>query len=922
MIGGVFDMLSGEVRESLHEMGFSEPTPPQSLSIPAVLSGENVLLISPTGSGKTEAAVLPVMDSLISDDRRIGALYVTPLRALNRDLMERLDDWGDRLGLDIEVRHGDTPRSRRRRQALDPPHLMITTPETLQAILTGSRMRSHLSNVGYVVVDEVHELAASKRGVQLSLALERLRDLAGPFTRVGLSATVGNPGEVAEFIGGEEEVRVMEADETKDVELEVRSPGGPGLSGLTDEQAVHVREIASAVAGSDAALVFVNTRQFAEVLASRFKRYRGELGVDLEVHHGSLSREARVDVEDRFKSGDLDGLICTSSLELGIDVGHVDRVVQYMSPRQASRLLQRVGRSGHTRAGTARGTVIASTPDEVAEALVISGMALSGEAEDVETPGYALDVLANQVCGSLLGGETTPGELHAAFGRARPYRGLDRGELEDVIDQLRQNRIVSRNGLKQTGKAYSYFYRNLSTIPDEKTFTVEDRVSGSRVGTLDEVFVTGFLEPGAAFICRGETWRVLEVGGESVTVEPLSDPTGAVPSWVGEEIPVPWDVARGVGRLRREVAERLLSGGDPRDHLAGVFPTDHETASVLVDAVEGQLDEGSPVPGDDLVTVESHGDEVVINSCFGHRVNEALGRVVSALLAARLGSSVALEAGAYRIVLNPPVRVPAARVSDLLDGLEPESVEPLLSASVRNSSLYRWVLLHVARRFGAVSKDADRGPFSLKRMAETYSGTPMEREALREIMEERLDVRGAERALRLVGSGEVRIEVSRPSALGTPQDTASGMVEAGKPDLSILKALRKRIMNDRVILFCLNCREWTSRRRVGRVDERPECPLCESGLVAALKPWEDDEVDLVRRGPSTRDEERRVQRVYQNANLVLSSGRRAVIALAARGVGPTNASRVLKKPDADEWEFYRRILDRERNYARTHGFWD
>lgn len=918
---GVFGILSPEIRSRLDAEGLHVPTEPQALAIPEVLSGENVLLVSPTGSGKTEAAMLPVMDGLFRDGDRIGALYVTPLRALNRDLLGRLDGWGEEIGLDIQVRHGDTPKSQRRLQALDPPAVMITTPETLQAILTGSRMREHLSNVRYVVVDEVHELASSKRGVQLSVALERLSDLAGDFTRIGLSATVGNPDGVASFLGGGRDVKVKDSGGTNRMELEVRAPREGKLSGLTGEQAGVLEEIASKVRASEAALIFVNTRQFAEVLASRFKRHGDELGVEIDVHHGSLSREARVDIEDRFKERDLDGLICTSSLELGIDVGHVDTVVQYMSPRQVSRLLQRVGRSGHSGEALSNGVVVADTPDEVAESVVIAEEALRGEAEDVAPPEKPLDVAANQICGSLLSGVDSAGRIRRSIMGAEPFRDLDGGEFEDVVRQLRENRLISRDGFRQTGKAYKYFYGNLSTIPDERTYVVEDVVSGSRVGTLDEAFVAD-LEPGAAFICRGDTWRVLEIEEDSVDVEPLRDPSGAVPSWVGEEIPVPWDIARAVGRLRRRVAEDLRRGRDPSAYLMEEFPVDGEAAALIVEAVEAHEDRGVPVPSDEVVTVERHGEEVVVNSCFGNRINEAIGRAMSALLAAKLGSSVALDASAYRVALKPPVEVPKGEVADMLEDLSAESLEPLLSASLKNSSLYRWTLLHVAKRFGAVSGDADRSKFSLKRMAEVYSETPMAEEALRETMEDRLDLKGAERALTLLREGEIEIVESEGGPLGRIEDKLSGMVEAEKPDLSILKALKERIMGDRVILACANCRDWSSRRRVGRVDGDPECPKCGSGLVAALKPWEEEEVELLKKGPRVGEDEGRLRRVYKNANLVLSSGRRAVIALAARGVGPRNAARVLEKPSADEWEFYRRILDRERHYAKTHSFWD
>src|SRR6056297_1448603 len=402
-----FARLGSEVREALSEQGFTTPTEPQREAIPPLAEGRNALVLAPTGTGKTETAMLPVFDAIVAardapgDRPRYGisALYITPLRALNRDMMDRLEWWGERLGVEVAVRHGDTTQYERSKQADDPPDVLITTPESLQAILTGSKMRVALEDVAHVVIDEVHELAAAKRGAQLTVGLERLRRVAGPFQRVGLSATVGDPEEVGRFLvgtgkrdpdrtgdSGFETVEVAAGTRTDvrvlDPDITDRDATLAGELAVDETTASHVRTIREIVADHESTLIFVNTRQTAEALGSRFKTLaetereaagEGDAApTEIELHHGSLSKEVRIDVEDRFKSGDLDGLVCTSSMELGIDVGRVDHVVQYGSPREVSRLLQRVGRAGHRRDQTSHGTIVTSSPDDTHEALAIA----------------------------------------------------------------------------------------------------------------------------------------------------------------------------------------------------------------------------------------------------------------------------------------------------------------------------------------------------------------------------------------------------------------------------------------------------------------------------------------------------------------------------------------------------------------------
>ncbi|MHA1359259.1 MAG: DEAD/DEAH box helicase [Candidatus Helarchaeota archaeon] len=945
----VFDLLVPRLRKEIQKL-FVSPTLIQQKAIGELLQGHNTLLIAPTGTGKTEAAITPVFNNFLKLKETqetisgISIFYLTPLRALNRDIFQRITQLGKDLGISVEIRHGDTKQSVRRKQTLSPPNMLISTPETLQALLTGKRIRNHLRAIKWVIVDEIHELVDSKRGIQLTIGLERLRELTETdFQRIGLSATIGSPKIIAQFLqGSSTPVKIISVPFEKDITITVESPL-PSSETMnltkklmtTPDTIARIQRIVELVESHQNVLIFVNTRQQAEILASRMKLYKPPF--QFAVHHGSLSKEVRIESEQKFKE-DLKCIICTSSLELGIDIGSIDYVIQYMSPRQVTRLTQRVGRSGHQIGRRSQGTIICLNEiDDICESIVIARNTILGNLEQIKLHQNALDTLAHQIIGILMDkGQSSIDEIYAIVTRAYPYKTLTKDLLYDTVRQLSSQKILylERNGdVQKKPGIWRNYYSFLTMIPDIPKYKILDVVRNRRIGTLDEEFVSEHCKINTIFVIRGTPWKILAIDEDKIEVAEIQDPKSGIPSWIGEMIPVPFKIAQEVGQLRAEIKEALVH------NLSKIPVLEHYSLTqnakkIIIDTIQKHIDNGYLIPDHKTILIEELEHNIVIHACFGSLVNETLSRIIASLLSSRVGASIGVRIDPYRIVLSLPRIISPQEIKELLLKIDPAHINPILNITLKKSSLFRYRFFHIAKYFGILKKNARYKDFNLSRFIRIFEGTPVFWETMRTVLNEKLDVPKTLALLHSIKTQEITVQILKkktysPSSFAIPAIqwvTPRDLMIPERSQFQIQKVVKGRLLNRQIKLVCMYCCNYSSFKTIKLLPEKPECPKCQSRFLAVL-PIEGVNIRRILRlkeqGKKLSKEDRQIfERAQKSANLVLSYGKKAIIAMAGYGIGPTIATRLLAVPYKTEYEFIQAIINAEKQFIKTRPFWN
>ena len=864
------------------------------------------------------------------------------MRALNRDMLKRLQVWCARLGLTVDIRHGDTPQSQRAKQSSHPPDVLVTTPETLQAILPGKRMRQNLSHLKAVVVDELHSLVESKRGVQLTVGLERLRRVAKDYQLVALSATVGTPVEAARFLFGERKHRVIRAEAQKEftygIEYPVPDPSDQAVARDTyaaPDLAARLTRINRLIDEHNSTLIFVNSRTVGEMLGEKLSRLRK----DVAVHHGSLPREERERVEQAFKAGELKALVCTSTLELGIDVGSVDLVVQYMSPRQVTSLVQRVGRAGHRLGRVSQGVLLTVSADDVLESAASITEAHRGNIEPTHPYENSLDVLAHQIAGYLMDLEAIEGDaLLKDVRKAHPFTGLPEDAFWRTVKYLGELRKVKLEGTKlsRTRLTRDYYFENLSMIPDETRYLVIDVSTNQSVGILGEEFVLLKAKVGVHFICKGKVWQVEQIADDrKIYVTPVEDPMAALATWDGEMLPIPYGLAQVTGRMRREISEALDRGEETIEEVIRRMPGDAAAKALVVDQISEQKKMGAPVPSDNLVLFEGFGKYLIIHVCFGESVNRTFAYVFEEILSRR-GLVRMWWLDGYRILMElteDTEDLDLGSISKELMGLAPAELERTYAVAAQRNFPFPARVKQVAERFGALKRGKLIAHPNLCSLPTRFERTPIFEEALQETGRDLIDMERSKEILVEVSRGKISVQTYLAAEKPTPIAYALlyrylEVPEAVAPDSlgkSSYQRMKASIFGTEVSLVCFKCGADQGYTTVGELDEEPKCSQCGSGLLAPCYWGTGKLTTLLKRraaGEQLGDEERgELAKARRGADLVLSYGKNAVVAQTVYGIGPQTASRILAEMREDEQAFYRDLLEAKIRFVTTRQFW-
>jgi len=764
---------------------FGTLTDAQQKTLPYTLAGKSVLLSSPTGSGKTLAGFLGILDWLIRVHEGGGlplgivAVYVSPLRALSYDLQKNLQSPLAEMGLDyirVGLRTGDTSPKDRAAQKRKPPHILITTPESLTLMLSQASYEPAFARSRFLVIDELHSLAENKRGALMMLTAERLQHsvestpegkLHG-LIRVGLSATVSPLPVMAQFLCGGRPCEIVEVLERKRSIVEVFSPLRKNPYPPAGWTAGRVMgELAEVVRSKQTTLIFSNTRSGAEIIGLRLKEAMPDLAELIEVHHASLDRSIRLAVEDRLKAGTLRAVVCSSSLELGIDIGSIDLVVMISAPKGVARALQRLGRSGHSIHASSHGLLVATNINDLVECAATAKQMENKRLEPLKIANHPLDVLAQFVVGLALTGSPSPEDAYQMAKQAWPYREMRREDFDRILRYLQGGgscleghyteqfgKIVIIDGrlFPASKKVVREYYQNIGTIASESMIQVR-LPKRRKLGQVEESFIKK-LQPGDVFVLNGQVVRLIETRLLEARVKPAPGEWPTIPRWNTNKMPLGSGVAEEVTRLRTESSLKLDQGGSAaRDWLVEEYSLSASNAEAVVRQFEAQrMISTIPVAGLFLIEVfrEEERLHCLFHSLIGRAANDALSRIMSWRLKKVKGGNALVTIDDYGFLLT----IRDFQEMDLEEWqalFDPANAEQDLHEALREAQLVKWQFRGVSQTGLMVPRrrdGAERKPRALQWSAEILFEVlikhepdhPLLEEAYREAMHTFLDL--------------------------------------------------------------------------------------------------------------------------------------------------------------------------------------
>ncbi len=838
---------------------FKEFAPSQKFAILNVHSRINTLISSPTGSGKTLSAFLAIINELVGLSEhnlledKVYCVYISPLKALandiSRNLLEPLAEMeafaGKKLGLRVAVRTGDTPASAKQGMLKNPPHILITTPESFAIMLTTIKFREKLKQVEWCIVDEIHALASSKRGAHLSLSLERLQNET-QFTRIGLSATVAPLEEVAKFLVGFDvktnkprDCKVADVNFVKQLDLKVLSPVKNLITASYDEISTETYNLIDQLVQSHrTTLIFTNTRSATERvvhhLKERFPKHytkiedvkedRFEVRDDrfeenaeddasiggytslIGAHHGSLSKEHRLDVEEKLKKGELRVVVSSTSLELGIDIGYIDLVILLGSPKSVARALQRIGRSGHKLHDKAMGRIIVMDRDDLVECSVLLKAALEKKIDKIDIPTNCLDVLAQQVLGLALEEQRHLDEVLNIVRGSYNFHDLDRTRFKEIISYLAgeyaslEDRSVYgkiwydpvTDMIGKRGKMTRVIYMtNIGTIPDETSIKV--KLDNHLIGYIAEPFLER-LRKRDIFVLGGNTYEFLHTKGMTAYVKATSNRPPTVPSWYSEMLPLSFDLAMEIQKFRRLMEEHLRYDTRKEDVIEFIHSylyVDEYSANSIYEYFKEQF-LFSEIPNDKKIVIEHYSDgsqkRVVFHTLFGRRVNDVLSRAVAFAVSKINKKDVELGVTDNGFYITMTGNIQAARAFSMIKSKE---LRRLMSIALDKTEVLNRRFRHCAARAlmilrsykghtKSVGKQQSSSRILLSAVKKISNEFPILEEARREVLEDLMDIRHAQEVIERVEKGEIEV---KESFTDVPSPFAFNLIVMGYSDV-------------------------------------------------------------------------------------------------------------------------------------------
>src|SRR5579875_149365 len=895
------DLSSKKVLEVVAQR-FPELTSIQSASFEPIFQGFSAVICSETGSGKTEAALLPLFTKLIENPQEtVGntkIIYITPLKALNRDIEERIYWLAEKLGLSVGLRHGDTPPKVRSHLRHNPPNLLITTPESFQALISDTQSLSSLMKVDHIVIDEANELVQSKRGTQLILGLARFKAYLDRDVQViCLSATVKSGKTIRDFFIGEKgKVIYLESQRKYNISIDTINNYNK-VDDLRDK-------IIDNIQGKT--IIFVNTRHLSESLAKTLEAEKD----DFDVHHSSLSLAKRLEVEKNLKQDKLTAVVATSSLELGMDIGRLDKVIQVGSPRTVETLAQRMGRSGHKIGSTSTGTIIAFNPFDLLESIACTLLLKYRWLEKPSVFMKPLDVLANQIVAHLLVKRTsTKHDLLKLFRSTYPYRKLSENEFESVVHFLNHNKQirVSDETISIGPRAKSYFYSNLSTIISIQQYVVRDLASRRNIGILDGAFVERFCDTNAKIVLGKASWEIVSIdyGSKTINVKQTTPSSATIPTWSGDTLPVDPYVSQRVVDLLQAKREKIFR------HVA----LSEQAKQVLLSIPRIRLIHNSIT-----IVPTNLPNTTVIISPLGTKGNRALAILVEELLW-EMGITCRVYSASMGVAVDG---VRPENLYDVLVTLNTSEVEEVIIKGASRFGKFTDRFFSVARRFG-VDVDSMIERYGARRTHLMILSSVIAKEGLNEIFTDLLSLQGIKTILstkRVYLSHDKEMKILAEIFL----KSFSAPLTKTDENTDLSDIVKTRIQNKTYLSVCLSCFKYESLIKVSELQEGFKCPNCGSKYIGFVAPYSSgikQALKNLRNNVKPRDKEvGKVQsELVESANLFLDYGRLGIIVLSGYGVGPRTAKNILRLRILDERQLYMEILKAEQEYIRTREFW-